>query len=670
MSLQLICISLYGMNGERRDVEFNPGALNIITGESQTGKSALVAIIEYCLGRDSMRVPVGPISKTVGWYGALWQIGPGERAFSARPAPAPGRGSTQQAVLEFGDETLTSPDLKDLNVNIDSDALRVQLGRRIGIEELVAPPGATGRPMLQPHLGHATWLCLQGQNEIADPTLLFHRQGDQGIAQALKDTLPYFLGAIPVDGAAKRSALRELLRELGKVESELQAATDAASGVELRLRGLADEAHAVGLIPPPSITDPRSLIELLRHARIAEAHDAANTGQQQDQLFTLRQKRDDTERKLRALLSDRELLLEQRHSEDQYRTAIEIHAGRLTSLELLPSASEPSGHGDVPGHGNAYCPLCRAELVNPDPSADQIARRLQQLRRELADVQATPPIRTSALNELDTEITDLRREIVQIDKTIAALQAAERSVGPTSVEGKRDFVRGRIDATLERAMQVDELAIARLRVTRDRLTESARLLRIEVEELDERQRLLSILMAVSRDATRFAQSLQLEHSDTGVSLDLSKLTVVVETGEGPIPLWRVGSAANWIGYHLAAHLALHKHFVGKKRPVPHFLVLDQPTQAYYPSEAARLTGIPATDTDAKAVESMYLLMLKVVAELAPDFQIIVLDHADLSQVWFQEAVRHKWRHGVKLIPSDWLAEPLGDEDTPSDATSV
>ena len=45
----------------------------------------------------------------------------------------------------------------------------------------------------------ATLLCLQGQGEIASPTTLFHRQGERGIPDALRDTNPYFLGAVPRD---------------------------------------------------------------------------------------------------------------------------------------------------------------------------------------------------------------------------------------------------------------------------------------------------------------------------------------------------------------------------------------------------------------------------------------------------------------------------------------
>jgi len=83
--VQLLEIILYHHDGRTRRVEFAPGALNIVTGESATGKSALLTIVEYCLGRSTMLVPVGPISTTVAWYGALWQL-EGTRAFVARPA--------------------------------------------------------------------------------------------------------------------------------------------------------------------------------------------------------------------------------------------------------------------------------------------------------------------------------------------------------------------------------------------------------------------------------------------------------------------------------------------------------------------------------------------------------------------------------------------------------
>jgi len=159
---------------------------------------------------------------------------------------------------------------------------------------------------------------------------------------------------------------------------------------------------------------------------------------------------------------------------------------------------------------------------------------------------------------------------------------------------------------------------------------------------------------VGRDMTTYADQLRLEHSEGSVRLDLARLTVVTDTERGPILLERIGSAANWIGYHLATHLALHRYFTRQGRPVPRFLLLDQPTQAHYPSEVSLQSGIPDSDADRAAVNSLFRLLYDVAAELAPQFQIIVCDHANLPYPWFQDSVVHNWRDGRKLIPQDWL----------------
>jgi ABC-type phosphonate transport system ATPase subunit len=43
--MQILEIVLYGRNGAKRVVSFRPGHVNIITGQSHTGKTALIAIV-------------------------------------------------------------------------------------------------------------------------------------------------------------------------------------------------------------------------------------------------------------------------------------------------------------------------------------------------------------------------------------------------------------------------------------------------------------------------------------------------------------------------------------------------------------------------------------------------------------------------------------------------
>jgi hypothetical protein len=128
--MQLLFLAVYNATGDRRDIRFVPGQLNIVTGASATGKSALLDIVEYCLGRDSIMMPVGPITATVTWYAALLLLPDGGRAFVGRPAPQAGRASTQRAMLEFGADLGLLP-FDALVPNIDTTALREQLGRRL-----------------------------------------------------------------------------------------------------------------------------------------------------------------------------------------------------------------------------------------------------------------------------------------------------------------------------------------------------------------------------------------------------------------------------------------------------------------------------------------------------------------------------------------------------------
>ena len=218
----------------------------------------------------------------------------------------------------------------------------------------------------------------------------------------------------------------------------------------------------------------------------------------------------------------------------------------------------------------------------------------------------------------------------------------------------RDFTRGRIDAILSRASLVDETSLELLRQQLEQTQAAIDTLGGELDDDSRREELTSRLVVVGRDIKSYADALGLEHREDDVRLDLARLTVVADTETGPAPLTRIGSAKNWVGYHLATHLALHRYFTRQERPVPRFLMLDQPTQAHYPSENDNGSGLPDEDADRLAVRNMFELMRDVVEELTPQFQIIVCDHADLPEPWFQEAVREHWRRGTKLIPADWL----------------
>jgi hypothetical protein len=90
------------------------------------------------------------------------------------------------------------------------------------------------------------------------------------------------------------------------------------------------------------------------------------------------------------------------------------------------------------------------------------------------------------------------------------------------------------------------------------------------------------------------------------------------------------------------------------RPVD--AIRHQPSQAHYPPEKDADGSIDALgNEDQAAVLQLFQLASDAATELAPELQIIVMDHADLKTDWFREAVVERWRNGLKLIPQEWLA---------------
>ncbi len=53
---------------------------------------------------------------------------------------------------------------------------------------------------------------------------------------------------------------------------------------------------------------------------------------------------------------------------------------------------------------------------------------------------------------------------------------------------------------------------------------------------------------------------------------------------------------------------------------------------------------------------MFDLMRQVVEDLDDELQVIVCDHANLTEDWFQDAVVANWRNGERLIPDSWTSE--------------
>jgi len=100
---------------------------------------------------------------------------------------------------------------------------------------------------------------------------------------------------------------------------------------------------------------------------------------------------------------------------------------------------------------------------------------------------------------------------------------------------------------------------------------------------------------------------------------------------------------------------MQEYFITHDRPVPSFIVLDQPSQAFFPRD--RQVGgdlSELSDSDREHTQQLYEMLHRVIEEMAGGLQVIALDHADFEDEWFSDSVVQRWRDGEALIPASWL----------------
>ena len=100
MHFQVLKLILWSRAGHpRRDVDFEPGMVSVISGASKTGKSAVIPIIDYCLASGKCSIPVGTIREACSWFGIIVETIEGQKLL-ARREPGEARQTGDMFLLE------------------------------------------------------------------------------------------------------------------------------------------------------------------------------------------------------------------------------------------------------------------------------------------------------------------------------------------------------------------------------------------------------------------------------------------------------------------------------------------------------------------------------------------------------------------------------------------
>ncbi len=645
--MKILSIILYSHTGNKRILSFNPVGLNIITGRSSTGKSALSEIVEYCMGRSTFNIPEGVIRDKVSWYGVIYQF-PGEQVLIAKPAPGPGHSSCSKVMVRRGAD-LVAPKFSELQPNSDDDRVVSLLSNLLGIpENLTDVPMHQSRASYSANISHTYFYLFQKIGIISNKDQLFYRQNEPFMPQTIKDTLPILLGVAPNDRLEIESKLREARRELKILEKVITDAMQSHRELNTNGVGLLSEARQLRIVNPDRVPETtKEILGLLREAvawqpEVLPDEDSSRIAALEGELSTLRAER----RSLKHRLEGAQLFTEK---EGGFSREAGEQKDRLSSINALPRN---------PQTGAWQWPFAEENLGMNSPIADALLAELHSLNAEMERVTGERPQLQKYIAELSELIADADRMVRSKDQELASAIAANEAIAQLgNLNNAAAKVVGRISYFLETYRPEADLAETERR---------RRALQSRIEELekqsgadDSKERLASILNIISSAIGRYAKELRAEFSEFNFRLDLGNLTVVVDRPDRPIHMHRTGGGANHLAYHLGALLSLHQFAAANGRPIPQFLFLDQPTQVYFPSETVYKEADGSferteADSDVERVRTLFALLHHFVTELCPGFQIVVTEHANLRDDWFQQAlVEQPWTKPPALIPEDW-----------------
>ena len=267
-------IFFLSVSGERRQVDLEPGGMNIITGASGTGKSTLIKAIDYCLGSSKCELPAHVRRRSVA-VGVKWTSGDAEMVIG-RIVPPVGQATSTHMFTSSGRKLPLPGTVADFNGSTTLDAAKAFIERAFGIGDLGGEADASGGGRGKATVRHVTPYLFVTKEVIYSETVLLHGLEKADKARDILATMPYFLRVNDEASAMAERRLRQLQRALDKEEARERSRAAADSALKQRAVSLLVEAHRIGIAPVPSAEAGE--VELLAQIKtLSETQLEANT---------------------------------------------------------------------------------------------------------------------------------------------------------------------------------------------------------------------------------------------------------------------------------------------------------------------------------------------------------------------------------------------------------
>ncbi|ARM91649.1 hypothetical protein RHEC894_PD00143 (plasmid) [Rhizobium sp. CIAT894] len=648
---------------EPRVVTFDTEKISVVSGWSSTGKSSIISIIDYVLGGKHCTIPVGEIRDHASWYGLLIETNAGLMRI-ARKKPD-GRQVDNSYWIQEGPEAESPlPILPVATTN--ADRFRAMMDALSGLSDLRLDPEQSRGFNERASFRDMAAFNFLPQHIVANPYTLFFKADSSEHREKLRNVLPLALGVVTNADIERFHRMQMLREELRKQEADLRTRRTGIENWRANATGAFFRAQELSLLPagdPPA--DLREIVEILKRVVGNAGAIVPASGRVSASVERLEEIRSQ-EKALDATISSQRRRLRRlkslRRSVSDYTAVLEDQQARV------------KGAGWFLEHvSSSECVLCGSQTHEARTHLQQLAVPIRELTELSAGTASTTPMVDSEIIGIQKSLLADERSMLQLRRTREAFEATlEAEQGHAqSLEGVYRFL-GNTEQALKILGDVEgEEGLVKKIADLEKELED---LRKQSDEKSRREKEASVRAAISDYIVRFVRALAVTGATGTPLLDEKELNVkfVRDGANRPDFLWEIGSGENWMAYHLAALLGLHGIFLRRKgdNPVPTFLIIDQPSQVYFPSDTFEqvVEGRPDVSAasqrrprrhldDLESTRRIFSALARAQQSFKGRLQIIVLDHAD-EKAWGQHHnvfEAGNWRGDEDfLIPIAWL----------------
>ncbi|MFZ2968447.1 MAG: DUF3732 domain-containing protein [Sulfuricurvum sp.] len=652
-------------------VEFNTG-VNVITGKSSTGKSAMIELFDYCFGSSEFTIPSGIITDSADIYFMVLAINASFITIGRRP-------NLSKKFLKFESEL---PDIENLTreyfeENYFTQDFNVDLGHYLGLDIPDTDEDLEDRKYRKnnakkgrPSVRNMVPFLLQHQNLVANKHSLFYRFDEKEKREQTIDQFKIFAGFVKQEYYTIKQSLADEQRSLKSLENQQKAIIQQNEFNAQRLNGLLDEYYAVtgNKLTNESIMqiliNPANTLQKLEKKEILTNYESE---QSLKDLQVLRNKKNELYSKKRIL----------QNKLNDISSSVEYANKHFHDIENFTNESEEKVKV-------SECPFCHTHNEKILIEANHLESAINWLNSELSKSNYLLDSFESDKKEIEEQIRGLDNEIKNIYQKINKLE--EITIGlekNRSLEEQGLKIKLKIENLLENLVGRDNSSLEeQINYSKKKIQD---LLEDLKEKFDVTKKLLNAEKYINAEMKKIGEKFDFEKTYKPInlkfSLDNFELWHEKDNGE-KVYLRSMGSGANWLYSHVTLFLALHKFFcfLGDKSLIPPILFLDQPSQVYFPTsirdeneafnakEIEQKKGKETNDTksfeekadeDLKAVTNLFNQLVSfcktTFEETGIEPQIIVTDHADNltldADIDFESLVNgRRWRQRG-FIPS-------------------